>query len=135
MRWEIKMSDLTESWKDDDVMKVYTCQECGHKTLSIPSVCPNCKKRVKNQTVTDISDKIEILAEIWKYHREDENFIDFCNLNDVALPLAYFLDAELATISELGNQYIEETFKALLTRLGIDEDTGFESLEEMLDLS
>ena len=56
-------------------------------------------------------------------------------MNDVALPLAYFIDAELATIADLGHQYIEETFNVLLTQLEIDEDTGFESLEDLLDLS
>ena len=129
------MSELSDSWKDDDVITVYTCQACGNKSLTTPEVCPKCKKSVRTQTSTDIFSKIEILAEIWKYHREDEKFIDFCNLNDVALPLAYFIDAELATIADLGHQYIEETFNVLLTQLEIDEDTGFESLEDLLDLS
>ena len=131
------MSDTNEGWKDnddDDVVMIYTCQSCGNKTLTIPSVCPKCNKNVNNQAGTDFFTKIEILAEVWKYHREDEVFQDFCSFNDVALPLAFFIDSELATLSELGNQYIEETFKALLTELDIEEDTGFESLDDMLDL-
>ena len=132
------MSDLTEIWKDnddDEVVMIYTCESCGNKTLAIPEICPKCKKNVKNQTTTDFFNKIEILAEVWKYHRENEVFIDFCNLNDVALPLAFFIDSELATISDFGKQYIEDSFKALLTQLGVDEDTGFESLDDLLELS
>ena len=128
------MSDSTKGWKDDDeAVMVYTCQSCGNKTLTIPSACPKCNKKVNNQAGTDFLTKIEILAEVWKYHREEEVFQDFCISNDVALPLAFFIDSELATISELGNQYIDETFNALLTELDIEEDTGFESLDDLLD--
>jgi len=42
------MPELSDSWKNDDVITVYTCEECGHKSLTIPTVCPDCGKEVVN---------------------------------------------------------------------------------------
>lgn len=82
--------------------------------------------------MTDFSNKVKILAELWIDFRDDEQFEDFCDYNDLGLPLAYLTDNGLATSSELGNKYINETFDLFLTVLEIKEDTGFESLEELL---
>lgn len=83
--------------------------------------------------MTDFSNKVNILSDLWINYRDDEQFEDFCDYNDLGLPLAYLMDNGLATASELGNKYIEETFGLLLTVLEIKEDTGFEGLDEMLD--
>jgi hypothetical protein len=85
--------------------------------------------------MTDFSNKVKILAELWIGYRDDENFEDFCDYNDLGLPLAYLIDNGLATSSELGNKYINETFDLFLTVLEIKEDTGFEGLDELLDKS
>jgi hypothetical protein len=82
--------------------------------------------------MTEHSNKIKILADLWINYRDEEQFIDFCDYNDLGLPLAYLTDNELAAPSDLGNKYIEETFNLLLTALEIKEDTGFEDLDEML---
>ena len=42
------IDELSESWKDDEVIMVYTCEVCGHKSLVIPDVCPQCKNKVVN---------------------------------------------------------------------------------------
>ena len=83
--------------------------------------------------MTNFSNKVKILADLWVNYRDDEEFEDFCDYNDLGLPLAYLMDNGLATASELGNKYIQETFGLFLTVLGIAEDTGFEGLGEMLD--
>jgi hypothetical protein len=82
--------------------------------------------------MTDFSNKIKILADLWINYRDEEDFEDFCDYNDLGLPLAYLTDNGLATPSELGNKYIAETFDLLLVSLKISEDTGFEDLDEML---
>lgn len=85
--------------------------------------------------MTDFSNKVKILAELWIGYRDDDEFADFCDYNDLGLPLAYLIDNGLATSSKLGNKYIDETFDLFLTIVGIKEDTGFESLDELLDKS
>jgi hypothetical protein len=130
------MSDSTQGWKDnddDDVVMIYTCEECGNRTLTIPSVCPKCKKIVKNQSITKFVNKIEILADVWKNHRSEEEMIEFCETNDVGLPLAFVLSNNLAIASDLGEQYINESFDALLTFFEVDKDYGFESINDIFD--
>lgn len=82
--------------------------------------------------MTDFSNKVKILADLWINYRDEDDFVDFCDYNDLGLPLAYLADNGLATASELGNKYIAETFDLLLVSLKISEDTGFEDLDEML---
>ncbi len=84
--------------------------------------------------MTEFTNKTKILADLWINYRDDEEFVDFCDYNDLGLPLAYLTDNELATPSELGNKYIDETFNLLLTALEIPEDTGFESLDDIFAL-
>jgi hypothetical protein len=51
--------------------------------------------------------------------------------NDLGLPLAYAIASGIVDPSVLSKQYIEETFVLLLSALKIEEDTGFESLDDM----
>ena len=81
--------------------------------------------------MTDFSNKVKILAKLWIDFRDDEKLKDFIEYNDMGLPLAYLSENMLSVPTELGNKYIEETFEMLLVALEIEEDTGFESLDEL----
>jgi hypothetical protein len=65
-------------------------------------------------------------------YRSDTEFQDFIEYNDLGLPLAYAVASELVEPNSLAEQYINETFELLITSLGLT-DTGFESLNEVLD--
>jgi hypothetical protein len=80
---------------------------------------------------TDFDNKAQILAQVWMECRNDQEFEDFIEYNDLGLPMAYALSEDLITVSERGTAFIDETFALLLTTLGIKEDTGFESLEDI----
>ena len=80
---------------------------------------------------TDFSNKISILAELWMNYREDDHLDDFMEYNDLGLPMAYLLMNEIVLATEQSVIYIDETFDLLLNALSI-EDTGFESLDELL---
>ena len=75
--------------------------------------------------------KCEILAELWLDHRNQEDFKDFIEYNDMGLPLAFMISEELVTPSERARAMVEETFTILLATLEV-EDTGFESLDDLL---
>jgi len=51
------------------------------------------------------------------------------------LPLAFLIDSELVIPTELAKRYIEETWNILLNSLEIENDTGFESLEDLFNYS
>jgi hypothetical protein len=65
-------------------------------------------------------------------YRSDTEFQDFIEYNDLGLPLAYAVASNLVEILPIAESYIDETFELLITSLGLT-DTGFESLNEILD--
>ena len=82
-------------------------------------------------TSTTYSDKALILADLWLNYRQDEEFSDFVEYNDIGLPLAYVIANDIVKSTDLAERFITETFDLLLAGLEI-EDTGFETLDELL---
>lgn len=82
---------------------------------------------------TSYENKCAILSDLWLNYRDDPEFIDFYEYNDIGLPLAYILDAKIVESTTMAEAFIEETFSLLLAGLEIEEDTGFESLEDLLE--
>lgn len=80
---------------------------------------------------TSYENKLTILSDLWITYRHEDEFTDFIEYNDVGLPLAFMVDCGIATTSDRGKSLINETFDLLLAGLGI-EDTGFETLEDLL---
>lgn len=80
---------------------------------------------------TPYSTKAGILADLWMNYRNDEEFEDFIEYNDLGLPLAYAISTEVVKSTDLAEKFIDETFDLLLAGLEI-EDTGFESLDDLL---
>lgn len=81
---------------------------------------------------TDFSDKAQILAELWMEYRDEEEYQDFLEYNDLGLPLSYAYVNNIAELTQAGEEMIEETWDMLLGSLGIEEDTGFESFDDLL---
>lgn len=82
--------------------------------------------------MTDFSNQVKILAELYANHKDDKGFQEFVSYNDLGLPLAYLTFESLSVPTDDGMRYIAETFEMFVGSLGI-EDTGFTSLEEMLN--
>jgi hypothetical protein len=83
-------------------------------------------------TSTTYSNQLAILAELWLNYRDDEEFADFIEYNDIGLPLAYVLANDIVKSTDLAEKFIGETFALLLAGLDV-EDTGFEALDDILD--
>lgn len=84
--------------------------------------------------MTDFSDKVDILGELYVNYGNDEDFKDFIEFNDLGLPLAYFSREGLCEVSDDGERYISETWDLFIKSLGL-EDTGFNDLSEVLQAS
>jgi hypothetical protein len=82
---------------------------------------------------TTFEKKCSILADLWLLHKDDEDFEDFIEYNDLGLPLAYALDNDIIVANEKTVGFIDETFGLLLDGLEL-KDTGFDSLNEVLML-
>ena len=84
-------------------------------------------------TKTPFETKTDILAELWLDYRTDTTFADFIEYNDIGLPLAYAIANDIVKTTDIATRFIEETFDLLLVGLGIENDTGFEVLEDLLE--
>jgi hypothetical protein len=80
---------------------------------------------------TPFDTKCEILSDLWMDHRHQEDFEDFISYNDLGLPLAFLVNGELVTPSEMAKSMIDETYELFLATLEI-KDTGFDSLDDLL---
>ena len=93
----------------------------------------NTRKRneMSDTQNTPFSTKCEILSQLWMEFRNDENFADFIEYNDLGLPLAYAFANEIADPKNNAVDFINETFDVLLGALDV-EDTGYNNLDELL---
>lgn len=80
---------------------------------------------------TSFDNKTTILADLWLNYRNDTEFVDFIEYNDLGLPLAYAIAEGIVKNTELSSNFINETFDLLLAGMGITDDTGFESMEDL----
>jgi len=80
---------------------------------------------------TDYLAKANILGEIFVEYKGDERFSDFFQYNDLGLPLAYAISAEIIPSSSCAQTFVEETFDVFLSALDLEDD-GYESLEDIL---
>jgi hypothetical protein len=84
----------------------------------------------ENETPVNI--RAEILSDLWLNFRNDGEFQDFVEYNDLGLPLAYAVSSGIVPATEKAQEFINETFLLLLAALDIEEDTSFDSLDEIL---
>ncbi len=83
---------------------------------------------------TTFSNKALILADLWLNYRDDTEFSDFVSYNDLGLPLSYAIANGVVESNPIAEKFVEETFALLLAGLGL-EDTGFELLEDLLEVT
>jgi hypothetical protein len=83
----------------------------------------------------DFDGKCSILAELWFDYRDDEEFKDFIEYNDIGLPLAYLVSSEIAKPTGVAEQYINETYELLTQALGVSDTMPYNTLDEMLEES
>jgi len=81
-------------------------------------------------TTTDLASKCDILTDLWINHSQNAMFDDFVEINDLGLPLAYFIANGVVEITPLASDIIDATFTSLLDLFEI-EDIGFTSLKDL----
>ena len=80
---------------------------------------------------TPLATKAVILSDLWMNYRDDEEFLDFVEYNDLGLPLSYMITAGIVKGNNVTNDLINETFSLLLAALDV-EDQGFTDLDDLL---
>lgn len=84
---------------------------------------------------TTFANKVNILADLWLNYRDDENFSDFIEYNDLGLPLAYsYANGILTEITGKAEMMIDEAFDLLLSGLKLEDvEYGYSSLDELFN--
>ena len=83
--------------------------------------------------MTDFTKMCDVLGSLYANYKEEEEFKDFIDFNDLGLPLAYFVSEGLCEVSDDGARYITETWQLFLASMDLQE-TGWNSLDEMFDV-
>jgi hypothetical protein len=87
---------------------------------------------MSTKSVTPFEVRCEILSDLWIGYREEPDFKDFTQYNDVGLPAAFLVAEGLADTTEKLSLMINETFELLLGALEIKEDIGFDDIDDLL---
>ena len=85
---------------------------------------------MSEELTTPYSNQCNILGEIWISLRDDADFEEFIDYNDMGLPLAYMISEGIVESTPTAQKFITETW-ALLLEYVEKEDTGFESLDDL----
>ena len=83
---------------------------------------------------TPFGNRCVILSDLWLNYKEDITFRDFIQYNDLGLPLAFVISEDIVETTPMAEQYINEAWELFVDGLEI-EDTGFDTLDQMLDLA
>lgn len=81
---------------------------------------------------TPIEVRCDILSELWIDYRDQEDFDDFIDYNDLGLPLAFALAEGIVKPTDKSTMIVNETFDLFLATLSIEEDAGYDSLDDLL---
>jgi hypothetical protein len=121
------------------------CESCGGKLGEKSKFCGSCgasldagsegsfqaiKETAPVQTTFEA--KCSILSQVWVEMRDEEEFAQFMNYGDLGIPLAYAIHNDIIESTPEAQKFVDEVFELLLGILGMDEDTGFTNLDELL---
>jgi hypothetical protein len=81
---------------------------------------------------TTFDNKARILGQLWINFKDEDEFSDFFEYNDLGLPLAFAFAEGIVNHTPTLEQYINETWDLLIEGMEL-EDTGFEDIQEMFD--
>lgn len=128
-----------KGYVEPDAVDVKTCPSCSTERIPSASFCVNCGERLEDQEhspapePTPFVDRCSILTELFLNYRDEPEWNEFFDYNDLGLPLAYAVDSGfIEIINEPIETLINHSFDLLLEAVGLD-DTGFAAVEEILD--
>jgi len=84
-----------------------------------------------SNTTTAFSDKCKILSDLWLNYKDEDEFKDFVDYNDLGLSLAFCITHDIVASTDTAAGYINESFDLLLESLDA-QDIGYTSLDELL---
>jgi len=88
---------------------------------------------------TPFSNKCKVLGELWLYYREQASqhneWQQFFEWADIALPLAYMSWQELVIIKPDAEQYVHDAWVTFCEMIEIDADAEYKGIEHAWEIS
>lgn len=81
---------------------------------------------------TPFSKKCEILNDFYLEYSGSDEFENFIALNDLGFPAAVLVMNGSVILTDVGQNFIEETWQMLCEELEVDHYGEYESLEDLL---
>ena len=80
---------------------------------------------------TSFQNKCEILADLWLNYRDEDEWKDFFDYNDLGLPLAYMISNGIVEQAPIGVNFILEAWDLMLSAVGAP-DGEYDELDQIL---
>jgi hypothetical protein len=93
---------------------------------------PKKSAQGKSKSATTLENKALILGQLWINNKEEDEWSEFFEYNDLSLPLAFALAEEIIDLTPKLEEYINESWDLLLKGMDI-EDIGYEHFDELVD--
>jgi hypothetical protein len=129
---EILLEREWKAWPKNSLLIDNLCIDNEDADFDSIRICPRDYESSETMTETTFENQASILSELWVQYKGEEEFEDFFEYNDLGLPLAFAFAQGIVTHTAELEKYIGETWKLFLEGLEV-EDTGYESLEDLLD--
>ena len=77
--------------------------------------------------------KIGVLADLYLNYRDEDQFKEFADYNDIGLPIAHLVHTGLCNMNKEAEVYVEETYDLLVSAMGVDPEQDYQTIDDMLD--
>lgn len=81
---------------------------------------------------TPFNTQCEILTDLWLNFRDDEEVQPLIAYYDIGFPLAFCQYEGLVTVNDSGKALISDCWLGVLDAFDVEEDTGFETLTDIV---
>ncbi len=77
--------------------------------------------------------KIGVLADLYLNYRDEDQFKEFADYNDIGLPIAHLVHTGLCNMNREAEVYVEETYDLLISAMGVDPELDYQTIDDMLE--
>lgn len=82
---------------------------------------------------TPFSNRIRLLTDFYMEYSGTDEWDTFFTIQDLGIPAAVLVWNGGATLTEIGEGFVNESWKALCDALDIDPDAEYQEIEDMTD--
>jgi hypothetical protein len=83
--------------------------------------------------INEMDRKIGVLADLYLNYRDEDQFKEFADYNDIGLPIAHLVHTGLCNMNREAEVYVEETYDLLISAMGVDPELDYQTIDDMLE--